>query len=430
MRIYNYLVEKMDTQIYDEIIGFINNSPLNTENLNIFGSMIEKINFRELDDELRSDLSIQVMKRIKKVYENCYKSNLSSTTLLKLFRLAPNKELKESIMKYGELYRVMYIPIYTLMYLSGLPLETLDPEIIEKDGYENEIRLKFKDMWEVIASEMYKQNEKHIENLKRSIGYSGYLVSNIDSVYQENIYDFYPFDLVSYIVSDGRISTITRREFDFVIKEKRDPWTNKSIPKNILASIKAKKTIAKLFHLPDCATIKELIDKILFPKTDIHDILTKRTSGIIQKNRRYSIPNYYSTSDEEDSLRTSHRHPPTRSPVDHSANIYHTSDETDYTSSDEYECDIHEMHVIPTETNHQVNINSLTEFLNIPEEELKAGYGRFMEQLQNASEQERNEFAQIAMLGINNISNEWSTLPDELKEKFVKVFTQTVNNPK
>lgn len=86
-------------------------------------------------------------------------------------------------------------------------------------------------------------------------------VRNTEDVLGESIFSYSPFDIISYRSSNNRYFFV-RREFENLLKTKKNHWTQEELPQGVLAEIEKREEMAKLLNLPPSGTISDFLTRI------------------------------------------------------------------------------------------------------------------------------------------------------------------------
>ena len=86
-------------------------------------------------------------------------------------------------------------------------------------------------------------------------------VRNTEDVLGESIFSYSPFDIVSYLSGNNRYFFV-RREFENLLKTKKNHWTQEELPEGVLAEIEKREEMAKLLNLPPSGTIFDFLTRI------------------------------------------------------------------------------------------------------------------------------------------------------------------------
>jgi hypothetical protein len=151
-------------------------------------------------------------------------------------------------------YQLLNLPLASRAYYLGFPIHLYIPN-------ENTLE-KAIDRLEEIGIEKYCHevlSEYSLQSLKNS------KVSNEQNVEYENFEDYNPFDVCCYYTDTEETKQIfkfSRNEFDKLLKDKINFYTRQPLPFSLITEITQRISVAKAYNLPDCKTLKDLLNNL------------------------------------------------------------------------------------------------------------------------------------------------------------------------
>jgi hypothetical protein len=154
-------------------------------------------------------------------------------------------EISQRIMLYGEIISG---------YLLGFPVNIITPS--------NDQLLEACNLLTTIGSYEYVKLLK-VKNkdcyLSLSLLNEETHYANETDVMLNDIEDYSPFDVVPYL-KNKHLYRFSRIEFDKILENLKNPWTNEELPSNILYEISKRNQLSKELSLPEC---NRLIDNFI-----------------------------------------------------------------------------------------------------------------------------------------------------------------------
>lgn len=150
------------------------------------------------------------------------------------------------------------IPIQA--YYLGFPIHLYEPSLTELQDR----RQALSNRTEFLAQRRL-DVDRFLDHQHQTIITNGIQV-NTANIYGDDINSFNPFDIIIY-TQNKHITYFTRPEFDFILSENKNPWTNLSLPPIILFEISKRLEFASLFHLPPSKPLDLLLDDLSLDTT-------------------------------------------------------------------------------------------------------------------------------------------------------------------
>lgn len=249
----------MDTDVaYETFIDAVGDGKgdLTSDNINKIINAIYAINFRKIDDEDRSVMTLLLTAYLRDFYSFCHLTDIPHEGVAQLLRIAPHRGLSGLIAEHGEKFGIARLTLAQTLYMTGKFITSFE----DVNGLGCDA-----DYLDSAVNDL-KNLEKRLEDGHRcvigtliSVGATGELVNKVDSVLGEPIERFHLFDVVRYKNKEGAIISIVRTEFEKVFAEKRDPWLNRKVPVSALMAIQSRNAWAKRGKLGECRPALDMV---------------------------------------------------------------------------------------------------------------------------------------------------------------------------
>lgn len=154
--------------------------------------------------------------------------------------------------------KLILMPTILAGYILGFPIQNIIPT-------ETQIK-EATALFEKLGSEQYSVNIReyiHETYINKSpFDNEEIVLSNDTDVLLEDIDLYSPFDIVSFQCGKY-MYRFTRPEFEKIIQNEKNPWTNEDLPKSIINSIASRVKTAEQLAFPKSMTIKDLLDGLI-----------------------------------------------------------------------------------------------------------------------------------------------------------------------
>ena len=159
------------------------------------------------------------------------------------------------------LYNLKLCSKYTQCYALGFPINHHIPsdEIIQKSF--KILDQKGINKYIKIISE---KNRSYFENLKQHIGNisnNNFNDGNLSSAIGDCIYDYNLFDIVTHF-DKNHVYYFTREEFETILKNSKNIWTQKTLPSSVICEIESRQTLSEDYNLPKSESLFEILTNI------------------------------------------------------------------------------------------------------------------------------------------------------------------------
>lgn len=210
------------------------------------------------------------------VYDNIPRVQLPAQGLREMLTIVDSSKLRSSLTKYGDLFRCAGYDKWHLAYILGLPIQHCDVREERLTHYPRDndaIKKRLTDYHRATLREIVGGADPQLlgpDGVTEGVDTSDQqamdehiakycLTNTLDSVHMEPVESYSPFDVVRYINSSGRVVQLVRSEFEYVVRNRVNPWSREEVPELVVGTILFRISFANTHGLPECLPLLDTI---------------------------------------------------------------------------------------------------------------------------------------------------------------------------
>ena len=267
--LYSYNITKISTDHIKYRIKYLrlDNLPLTVDNVKYLSEVIDDI-YKDLTSQASLIVTDFISEWLLPMYKSLNKIAIDHRVLLIITKYVDYDNLYSRIKSYGSLFRVSDKSDIYIAYLLGYDIrsmielnissrQSLLDQLMDVEHQRNIVIRRCNSMAIRSVASLCSLSISTSSVLQTK--YDSNILNSKDSIGLDNINLFSPFDVVRYRNFSGKIAQITRKEYKYILKESKNPWTNEIVPKDVIKELEERESLAIKYSLPECQPVNILL---------------------------------------------------------------------------------------------------------------------------------------------------------------------------